>query len=97
MMRHPRLFTSFAAAVVFCSAANFALADWVSEVSGSNPLHWFRFEETEGTVADDQGSANVDGTYQGGVTLGNAGLVGNAAGFEGAQRLDRLAGQSHLS
>jgi len=85
MMCHLRLFTSLAAVVVFCSTANLAFADWVSEVSSSNPLQWFRFEETDGTVADDQGSANLDGTYQGGVTLGNPGLVGNAAGFEGAQ------------
>jgi hypothetical protein len=58
-------------------------ADWNSEISGANPVHWFGFEETSGTAADDKGSANIDGTYNGPVTLGTAGLVGNAATFDG--------------
>jgi hypothetical protein len=67
----------------WCWAAA-AQASWTDAISGANPLHWFRFEETSGAVADDQGSANVDGTYVGGVTLGEAGLVGKAARFNGA-------------
>ena len=60
-----------------------ASAAWDSTISGANPLHWFRFEETAGSTADDQGSANADGTYDGGVGLGTSGLVGNAASFDG--------------
>ncbi len=58
-------------------------AGWVREVSGSNPLNWWRFEELDGTIAPDQGSAKNDGTYLGGVTLGESGLTGNAARFDG--------------
>lgn len=57
-------------------------ADWASEVSGANPLNWFRFEEPSGTVAADQGAANLDGTYVGNVVLGSPGLVGSAAAFD---------------
>ena len=54
-------------------------AAWDSTISGANPLHWFRFEEAAGSAsADDQGSADTDGTYLGGVALETAGLVGNA-------------------
>ncbi len=60
------------------------MADWVSEITAANPLHWFRFEETSGATADDQGSADANGTYVGGVTLATPGLVGNAASFDGA-------------
>lgn len=57
-------------------------ADWASEISNANPLNWFRFDDLSGTVADDQGSANMDGTYVGSVGLGNPGLVGRAAAFD---------------
>ena len=57
-------------------------ADWATEISNANPLNWFRFEDLSGTVADDQGSANMDGTYVGNVVLGNPGLVGRAAAFD---------------
>ncbi len=58
-------------------------ADWASTIAGASPLHWFQFEETQGTTAVDSGSAGVSGTYTGGFTLGAAGLVGNAASFDG--------------
>lgn len=75
---------------VCCVAALAALAwaqgtvqaDWATEISGANPLNWFRFDDPPGTVADDQGSANMDGTYVGNVVLGNPGLVGQAAAFD---------------
>jgi len=57
-------------------------ADWASEIGGANPLNWFRFDELSGTVAADQGTANLDGTYVGNVVLGSQGLVGNAAAFD---------------
>lgn len=55
---------------------------WATEISNANPLNWFRFDDLSGTVADDQGSANMDATYVGGVVLGNPGLVGHAAAFD---------------
>lgn len=61
-----------------------ASADWNSTISAANPLQWYSFNEAAGsTIANDQGSANADGTYVGGVGLGLAGLVGNAASFDG--------------
>ena len=59
-------------------------ADWVSEVTKANPLNWWRFEETEATIAFDQGSAGDNGSYVDDVTLGETGLVGKAASFDGA-------------
>ena len=85
--RLPRLLLMFAPLAAFAVAADLAHADWTSEVSSSNPLHWFRFEETAGTTADDQGSADVDGTYVGGYTLGTTGLVGNAVSLDGASHV----------
>lgn len=58
-------------------------ADWATEISNAHPLNWFRFEELSGTVAGDQGSANLNGTYVGSVSLGMPGLVGRAAAFDG--------------
>ncbi len=57
-------------------------AQWAAEISNANPLNWFRFEEISGAAANDQGSANMDGTYVGSVVLGNSGLVGHAAAFD---------------
>ena len=65
-------------------ASSVAVADWATEVANSNPMNWWRFEETAGTTADDQGFADLDGTYSSGVSLGNAGPVGGAAGFDGS-------------
>ncbi len=68
--------------------SNGARADWVSAVSASNPLNWWQFEEEAGaTTADDVGSADNDGTYTGDVALGQPGLVGLAAGFDGANEV----------
>lgn len=64
-----------------------ASADWNSTISAAAPLHWFNFEETSGTTADDSGSANVDGTYTGSVGLGSTGLVGKAATFDGSSHV----------
>ena len=58
---------------------------WNDTIADANPLHWFAFEEEPGAdTADDQGSADADGTYMGAVTLGATGLVGNAATFAGS-------------
>ena len=60
-----------------------ARADWISTITAENPLHWYQFAETSGTVAADSGSAATNGTYLNGVTLGQPGLVGTAARFDG--------------
>jgi MYXO-CTERM domain-containing protein len=60
-----------------------ARADWNSTISSATPLHWYTFEEIEGTTATDQGSGGLHGTYTGAVTLGETGLVGRAAAFDG--------------
>ena len=75
------------AIVVLGVASSSVRADWNSTISAANPLHWFAFDETSGTTADDQGSGNADGTYTGSVGLGAAGLVGNAASFDGASHV----------
>ena len=60
-----------------------AWADWPATIASDNPAHWYRFEETSGNVAVDEGSLGVNGTYVGGVGLGECGLVGRAARFDG--------------
>ncbi len=54
-------------------------AGWEAVISGANPLHWYRFDET-GADCLDSGSAGLDGTYSG-VTLGQDGFIDAAAGF----------------
>lgn len=72
-----------------------ARADWASEISGANPLQWYRFDETSGTVANDYGSANLDGTYVGNVGLGLGGSVGAAAAFDAGSHV--LLGAPNLA
>ncbi len=54
-------------------------AGWEAVISGANPLHWYRFDET-GADCLDSGSAGLDGTYSG-VTLGQDGFIDAAAAF----------------
>jgi len=71
---------------------------WTSEIYQSNPLHWYRFEETGSQVAVDFGSGQLHGLYEGGAELGQGepGLVGNGVRFDGVD--DRiLLGGSRLS
>ncbi|MEZ6119358.1 MAG: LamG domain-containing protein [Pirellulaceae bacterium] len=75
-----KYFTLIAALVLLASGT--VRADWNSVITADSPLHWFNFEDA-GATADDLGSADADGTYAGGVTLGSAGLVGGAASFDG--------------
>jgi len=85
MKRYGRLGQWIVAAVAaFALTQDRARADWASEISSGNPLNWFRFDEVSGTVANDIGSANLDGTYTGTVVLGSPGPLGNAAAFNGA-------------
>jgi hypothetical protein len=72
------------AALVSTLVSTTARADWNSTISAATPLHWYAFEEADGTTANDQGSGAVNGTYTGAIGLNAAGLVGNAASFDGA-------------
>ncbi|REK06686.1 MAG: PEP-CTERM sorting domain-containing protein [Planctomycetota bacterium] len=75
-------------AVALCAiAATHSLADWNSTIAASNPLNWYRLDET-GPIAIDYGSEGLDGTYGTGVhapTQGVPGRVGTAASFDGDQ------------
>ena len=85
MKRFAQLRTWGVAAVAALAwAQGSAYADWTSEITSGNPLNWFRFDELSGTVANDLGSANLDGTYVGNVVLGSQGPAGYAAAFNGA-------------
>ena len=79
-----RLLTAmFVASAVLAGLSGWAHADWVSEVTASNPLNWWRFEEEVGaTVAADIGSENLDGNYTNDVALQQVGVVGKSAGFD---------------
>lgn len=68
-------------------------ADWVTELNSSNPINWYRFNELSGSTANDEGPGNMDGTYVGGVLLGQAGLADSAAAFNG-QGYVLLGGQT---
>lgn len=64
-------------------------ADWNAAVSQSNPLNWYRLDETTGKVAIDYGSQGLNGTYGGGAgvpSLGSSGLVGGAVEFDGSSQ-----------
>lgn len=88
----------FAQLTAWCAAAVAALvlaqstarADWASQITGSNPLDWYQFNELSGTVANDHGSANLNGTYVGGFTLGVQGPLGGAVSFNGTNGYVRL-------
>ena len=75
--------TLVASAVAVLSLSQPADANWFNAIGHSAPLNWFAFEETSGDLAFDFGSAAMDGTYTNGVTLGEPGLVGFAASFDG--------------
>jgi len=60
---------------------------WAQAIATSDPLHWYRLNETDSAIALDHGRAQLDGVYQNGVVRGQAGLpiIGDlAAGFDGA-------------
>ena len=56
---------------------------WAVALQQAQPLHWWRFEETSGGTIRDEGTAHIDGTLGGGVSLDAPGLVGRAAHFDG--------------
>lgn len=74
--------------LVIGGAAQAGLAEWEAAITGANPLHWYKFDET-GTDCIDSGSGGLNGVYDG-VVMGQQGLFGpgTAVGFErnGANR-----------
>lgn len=73
----------FAVVFTVLMSPQLSRADWASTIAAENPLHWFQFEETSGTTAVDSGSAGANGVYENGVTLGQPGVVGLGARFDG--------------
>jgi len=53
---------------------------YAQEVMMDNPLAYWRFDETSGTVAVDSSGHGNDGTYVGDVTLGQPGAIANDPG-----------------
>jgi len=74
--------------VAIGSSTQAGISEWEAAISGANPLHWYKFDET-GTDCIDSGSGALNGTYDG-VSLAQEGLfgAGTAVGFErtGANR-----------
>jgi hypothetical protein len=79
------------------SVSQAGLEEWEAAISGANPLHWYKFDETANDCID-SGSGGLNGTYDG-VTLAQEGFfgAGTAAGFErtGANRAN-FANASNL-
>jgi len=59
------------------SISQAGIMKWETVVQAANPIHWYRFDEAPGdTVADDEGSADLDGEYRELVDLGQEGFFG---------------------
>ncbi len=87
---------AFCLSVLILSPAA-ARAQWASEVAASNPLHWWRFDETSGTSVSDSGSGGLDGTLVNGATLGHSGPLGGALHLDGATSAYVLLGGTPLT
>jgi len=87
-MKSRRLLLGVFAAIGLLAATRVVQADYVAEVLIDNPLAYYQFNETGGVVAADSSTAgaNHDGTYLGGVTLGQPAAstaLGTAVAFNG--------------
>lgn len=71
------------ACLAMLGSAHGAFAAYQDVVLAGNPIAYYRFEETTGTTASDSSGSGNDGTYMNGVTLGETGIAGAAAGFDG--------------
>lgn len=63
--------------------------NWNATVASSNPLNWYRLDETTGSIALDYGSQGANGTYGSGIhapSRGATGLVGGAVAFDGDRK-----------
>jgi hypothetical protein len=85
------LFLAIAMAFVLALAGTAGAGPYVSEVADSNPIAWWRLNETStASPADNIGSigSDVDGTYNSGTSVNQEGLVpsetvNTSAGFDG--------------
>jgi len=60
-------------------------SEYSTEVLVDSPLVYYQFEESAGSTTASDSSPNAhDGTYSGGVQLGEPGAVGSSARFDGA-------------
>ncbi len=60
---------------------------WAAAIRASDPLHWYRLNETNSAIAVDYGRAGLNGVYRNGTLLGQAGIPAEgdlAARFDGA-------------
>ena len=83
---HVSLWRCFLAiALVFGASGAVRGGAWQDAVLQSNPIHWYRMNETSGTAAADSATngAALNGTYQNGFTLGKSGAIDGAVGFDG--------------
>ena len=63
---------------VAAGAGRAGVQKWEAAVKAAGPLHWYRFSEAVGTtVAADEGSGALDGTYRSLVEQGQEGLFGD--------------------
>ncbi len=84
-------------AILVSATFSQSLASWNSTISASNPLNWYRLDETSGPTAFDYGSQGLNGTYGSGANApvrGATGLVGTAVYFDGNSRNIRLNGSN---
>jgi len=88
MFSKTALLSSAILVLATCSFTQAGLEEWEAAISGANPLHWYKFDET-GSDCIDSGSAGLNGTYDG-VSVAQDGFfgAGTAVGFErtGANR-----------
>lgn len=59
---------------------------WEQSIAASDPLHWYRLNETNSVICVDYGRARLDGVYQNGTLRGQAGMpetLDLAARFDG--------------
>lgn len=74
-------------ALLLLTAGSVCMADYVSQISEDNPLHWYRFGNSSTTAAN-SGSGSVTGTAQGDANLnsGTAPLPAAWSGFDSANK-----------
>ncbi len=65
--------------IIYGDTASYDGPDYSAVVNEYGPVAFWRLDDTNGTTATDE-TGNHDGTYEGGVEIGEAGAVGDSAG-----------------
>jgi VCBS repeat-containing protein len=65
--------------IIYGDTASYDGPDYSAVVNEHGPVAFWRLDDTDGTTAIDE-TGNHDGTYEGGVEIGEAGAVGDSAG-----------------